>query len=136
MNKPDRNKTISVSMLMILTFSSWAAERDSLLDQYVSQGAGQFSAEQGQKLWEQSVDGNAPFTTRSCTNCHSQNVKNSGKHIRTKKIIKPMAPSANPSSLSKTKKIEKWFTRNCKWTFGRVCTPQEKGDIITYLQSQ
>jgi mono/diheme cytochrome c family protein len=136
MNEPARNKMILASMLMILAFSSWATDRDSLLEQYSSQGTGQFSAERGQKIWEQSVDGKAPFTLRSCTSCHGKNVKNSGEHLRTKKMINPMALSTNPSSLSKRKNIEKWFKRNCKWTFGRVCSPQEKGDIITYLQAQ
>lgn len=136
MKKSDRTKVILISMLMVLTFSSWATERDSLLEQYSSEGAVRFSAEGGQKIWEQSVVGNAPFTERSCTLCHGKNVKNTGEHVRTKKMIKPMAPSTNPSSLSQRNKIEKWFKRNCKWTFGRVCSSQEKGDIITYLQTQ
>ncbi|MBT5634001.1 MAG: DUF1924 domain-containing protein, partial [Gammaproteobacteria bacterium] len=32
------------------------------------------------------------------------------------------------------KKVEKWFKRNCKWTFSRPCSPQEKGDILTFIQ--
>lgn len=136
MNNLNYSNTIIISLLMAITFSSSATERATLLDKYRDQGASQFSAERGQQLWEQPNDGSAPFTTRSCTTCHSQDVKQSGQHIRTKKTIKPMALSANPESLSNTKKVEKWFTRNCKWTLGRVCTPQEKGDIVTYLQSQ
>jgi len=33
-------------------------------------------------------------------------------------------------------KTEKWFLRNCKWTMGRTCTAQEKGDFLAYFQSQ
>ena len=32
--------------------------------------------------------------------------------------------------------IEKWFTRNCKWTLGRECTPQEKGDFLLMIRSK
>ncbi|WP_250655888.1 DUF1924 domain-containing protein [Alkalimarinus coralli] len=135
LNFTHRN-TILISLLMAITLNSSATERATLLEKYSDQGVSQFSAERGQQLWEQPNDGTAPFTTRSCTTCHSQDVKQRGQHIRTKKAINPMALSVNPASLSSTKKVEKWFTRNCKWTLGRVCTPQEKGDIITYLQSQ
>lgn len=46
-----------------------------------------------------------------------------------------MSPAVNPKRLSDPKKIEKWFLRNCKWTLGRECTPQEKGDYLTYLRN-
>ena len=136
MNKPTFNKTVLAGFLILLSSGSWGNERDALLEQYSQQGSTIFSAERGQKLWEQSVDGKAPFTSRSCTSCHSQKIKNNGQHIKTKKQIDPMATSVNPSRLTKTKKIEKWFKRNCKWTFGRECSIQEKGDIITYLESR
>ncbi len=47
-----------------------------------------------------------------------------------------MAVSVNATRLSDPKKVEKWFLRNCKWTFGRECTPQEKGDFIDYMTSR
>ena len=40
---------------------------------------------------------------RDCTLCHGTDLKKSGKHIKT------------------------------KWTFGRECTNQEKGDLLMYL---
>ena len=47
-----------------------------------------------------------------------------------------MAPSVNPKRLTDRTKIEKWFVRNCKWTFGRECTPQEKGDLLSFISSR
>jgi hypothetical protein len=47
-----------------------------------------------------------------------------------------MAPSVNPQRLTDARKIEKWFKRNCEWTWGRACTIQEKGDILRFLQQQ
>lgn len=108
---------------------------DKLLQQYRNAGAGPFSAERGQRFWQESVrtvDGRE----RRCTTCHTTNLRARGKHVRTGKAIAPMAPSMNPKRLQKAKKIEKWFRRNCKWTLGRPCTPQEKGDLLRYLESQ
>ncbi|MFK5970948.1 MAG: DUF1924 domain-containing protein [Candidatus Marithrix sp.] len=31
--------------------------------------------------------------------------------------------------------IRKWFKRNCKWTLGRECNAQEKGDILKFIQT-
>jgi len=29
--------------------------------------------------------------------------------------------------------VEKWFRFNCTYLLGRDCTPQEKGDLISWL---
>ena len=43
-----------------------------------------------------------------------------------------MAPSVNPKRFTDLKKVEKWFRRNCKWTWGRECNAQEKADILQW----
>ncbi|MEG7525318.1 MAG: DUF1924 domain-containing protein [Chromatiales bacterium] len=58
------------------------------------------------------------------------------QHIRTGKVIEPLAPSVNPKRFTDQRKVEKWFIRNCKWTLGRECSSQEKGDLLVYLLSQ
>jgi hypothetical protein len=91
------------------------------------------SAQRGEELW------NREFTLsaqpRSCATCHTSDPRLSGKHIRTRKLIKPMAPSVNPGRFTNQRKIDKWFKRNCKWTLGRVCTAQEKGDVLEFLKT-
>ncbi len=115
--------------------AAWGADAvGDLQARYRSEGAGPFSAATGETLWKRKVD-NAGGT-RSCTSCHGTDLRQPGRHARTGKTIKPMAPSANPARLSDAAKIEKWFTRNCKWTLGRACTPQEKGDVLSFLKSQ
>jgi hypothetical protein len=47
-----------------------------------------------------------------------------------------MAPSVNAERLTEAKKMDKWFLRNCKWTLGRACTAQEKGDVLMWLRDQ
>ena len=70
--------------------------------------------------------------TPSCTSCHTSNPVNAGQ-TRAGKAIEPMAVSASPGRFTDFAKTEKWFTRNCKTVLGRECTPQEKGDFITYM---
>lgn len=107
----------------------------SLLTGYQSEGAGNFSAERGKTMWNEphaQPDGSG---TVSCASCHGSDLTKTGEHMKTGKLIEAMAPSVNPERLTDPAKIEKWFLRNCKGTFGRECTAQEKGDFLTYIQS-
>jgi len=69
----------------------------------------------------------------SCVSCHTENPAAQGKHANTGKAILPLAPSANAQRFSDPAKVEKWFKRNCNDVLGRICTAQEKGDVLTYL---
>ncbi len=92
------------------------------------------AAERGKNFWNQKHSA-ASAQARSCASCHTANPRQTGKHVRTGKQIKPMAPSVNPSRFSDPEKTAKWFKRNCKWTLGRECTMQEKDDFTRYLKS-
>ena len=129
---------LTMSCLLGFTLTSTAAENavSGLLKQYQNEGVNQFNAEKGKQLWQQKHLNSKKQKQRSCQDCHGHDLSQNGKHVRTGKLIKPMAPSANPKRLSDSKKIEKWFKRNCKWTFGRICTPQEKAHFLTFLQGQ
>ena len=69
----------------------------------------------------------------SCASCHTENPAVQGKHAKTSKVIQPLAPSANAERFTDMAKVEKWFKRNCNDVLSRACTPQEKGDVLTYL---
>lgn len=69
----------------------------------------------------------------NCTVCHSKNLKADGKHVITDKRIAPLSPAANPERFTSTKKVEKWFKRNCKEVVGRECTAAEKADFIQFV---
>lgn len=122
-------------LLIILLIPSLPAEAimlDNLYKQYSLQGETAFNPVRGKQLWESkniAEDGKV----RQCSTCHGDDLSKSGRHVKTKKIIEPMAQSINPERFTELKKIEKWFKRNCKWTVGRECTDQEKGDLIKYL---
>ena len=107
---------------------------DELLSEYRQQGASKFSAVTGKRFWNQTVRPNGASSERSCASCHTADVRQAGQHAVTGKEIKPLAPSVMSKRLTNPSKMRKWLKRNCEWTRGRECTPQEKGDVLTYLQ--
>ncbi len=111
------------------------ATLDGLLKNYATQGADAPEATRGEKLWTKTYPGKGEFKDRSCSTCHGRNLTQVGKHVRTGKAIEPMSPAVNPERLTDKAKIEKWFKRNCKWTLGRECTPQEKADFLLHIDS-
>jgi hypothetical protein len=87
-----------------------------------------FSPARGEEFFKQ-THGNE----LSCSSCHTGNPAAAGKHAKTGKAIRPLAPAANAERFTDTAKVEKWFKRNCNDVLDRVCTPQEKGDVLAYL---
>lgn len=69
----------------------------------------------------------------SCASCHTENPATPGKHAKTGKVIQPFAPAANADRFTNPRKVAKWFKRNCNDVLDRICSPQEKGDVLTYL---
>lgn len=122
--------------LILLPATAMAAPVDELLQQYQQQGASAPSAAAGKQLWEQPFTDPKSGKTRQCSTCHGSDLSQKGKHVRTGKTIDPLAVSANPQSLTDKKKIKKWLKRNCKWTIGRECTPQEKANVLTFISQQ
>jgi hypothetical protein len=115
--------------------SSYAAVVDDMLKEYQLQGASNFAASRGEELWHKKFpDPENPGKTQTCGTCHGDDLKQKGKHATTNKVIDPMAPTVNKDRLTDPKFIEKWFKRNCKSVLGRECTPQEKGDVLSYLR--
>ncbi len=107
---------------------------DGLLAQYRAQGAADFDAARGKAFWESQHMQPKLGRMVSCASCHTGDLARAGRHLRTGKRIEPMSPAVNPERLTDATKIEKWFRRNCRWTLGRVCTPQEKGDVLMFIE--
>ncbi len=128
--------TLIATLVLCVTFQVQADPVNTLQSEYIAAGAGPFSAASGEKMWTEKHLHAKSGKERSCSTCHTTNLKNKGKHAKTGKVIEPMAVSANAERLTKVKFINKWFKRNCKWTLGRVCTAQEKGDFLEYLKTQ
>lgn len=125
-------------MLLSAALAAGAAQADTvsdLLAEYTRAGAGPFTVAAGEAEWRSMRPGE-DGQPRGCTSCHTQDLRQPGRHVVTGKVIEPLAPSVNAKRLTDRREIEKWLTRNCKWTLGRECTPQEKGDFLSFLVTQ
>lgn len=109
---------------------------NDLLRQYEAAGASKFSAREAEQFWVKPVLDKKSGEARKCSQCHGEDHRRSGKHATTGKVIDPLAPSVNPKRLTDIEHIEKWFSRNCRWTLGRDCTPQEKGNVLMMLRDK
>ena len=130
----------TVALLAVLPAARAAGPQDAVMAaleaaaKSADAGLKGFSADAGKALFMASHAGGKPDTP-SCTTCHTKDPSQPGM-TRASKVIDPMAVSANPQRFTELEKVEKWFGRNCNSVFGRDCTPQEKGDVATWLISQ
>jgi hypothetical protein len=131
-------KTLVILISSITALMGTSVRADTvqqMLSELAAGGAGPFTAAAGRDLWvrEYPTQGDAK---RSCTTCHTADLRSQGRHAVTGKPIGAMAPSVDPQRLSDRREIEKWLRRNCKWTRGRECSAQESGDLLMYLRAQ
>lgn len=93
-----------------------------------------FSANEGLKLFTATRMHSKKKESRSCTTCHTKDPSRVGK-TKVGKKIDPLSPAVTVKRFTDPKKVKKWFRRNCKWVLERECTPEEKGNYITYMMS-
>jgi Domain of unknown function (DUF1924) len=114
-----------------------------------------FSAERGRAFYmkQHPVEGNGMLSCSSCHHadptkatqahvdqvpcraCHILFSRQPESHRPTKREIAPFAPAANPNRFTNEWRVEYWFDYNCRLLLERVCTPVEKGDLITWLMT-
>lgn len=134
--------TFKVSALMMLAVAglmsqpAWSLTANEAMDAFKNDAKQANPSFQGFSA----VRGESFFKTKhggewSCASCHTENPAVLGKHAKTSKDIQPLAPSANIERFTDEAKVAKWFKRNCKDVLDRVCTPQEKGDVLAYLMT-
>jgi hypothetical protein len=116
-------------VLMCLTFTVSAVTPQDLLKSYEVQ-SGKASSVRGEQFF------NAKHGKEwSCASCHDNPPNHDTKQIVTGKVIKPLAPSANPTRFTDDAKVEKWFKRNCNDVLGKDCSAQEKADVLSWLMT-
>lgn len=124
------------AMASLATFASTAATPASLQRDYAieaartSPGFRGFSTERGRRFFADAHGGDW-----RCTSCHTADPTRAGKHAVTGRVLRPLAPSANPARFADAAKVEKWFRRNCRDVLDRECTALEKGDVLAWLVS-
>lgn len=132
-------KTIAAASALLVWCATPASANEvvsGLLTQYEKQGASRFAAASAESMWNRPFPETKSGEKRRCSQCHLEDLRRPGKHAVTGKMIEPLAPSANAKRLTDPEHIEKWFLRNCKWTIGRECTAQEKGDFLVMLRGK
>ncbi len=121
-------------LLLIVLASSTVLAKPVDFDQlYQSWSAGKIalgSAEKGRELWNYEL-----IPGKSCASCHGDDLSQTGSHVKTNKLIKPLSPRTNSKRLTKARKINKWLKRNCKFTYKRECTPEEKVSFIEFIRN-
>ena len=117
-------------------FAAQAETPQNFLDGYAQEAKAQnpgfkgFSAKAGEAFYKNKHGGDW-----SCSSCHTDSPAAEGKHTVTGKLIQPLSPNANPARFTDAAKVNKWFKRNCNDVLKRECTPEEKGNLLTYLLS-
>ncbi len=129
-------RPITIACIGLLSASLASAGPNELLQSWKGAAKAQsptftgFSAERGRALYFSKP------ADWSCSTCHTSDPRSVGRHVVTKKDIKPFSPVANPARFTDEAKVEKWFRRNCRDVLQRECTPAEKGDVLTFLLSE
>ncbi|MFQ5901430.1 MAG: DUF1924 domain-containing protein [Thermodesulfobacteriota bacterium] len=124
----------------LYAFSRLNGPMQELLNSYADQVKAEkpdfqgFSVAKGKRLFYSTRIHSKKKKERSCTTCHTKDPGKSGRTTVGKKI-EPVSPAINKKRFTDPKKVEKWFRRNCKWVLERECTPEEKGDYITFMMS-
>ena len=133
-----KQRLVSLTALLLATTAtlSYAESPQQFLDVYAQEAKAQnpafkgFSAKAGETFYKNKHGGEW-----SCSSCHTDSPITEGKHAVTGKVIQPLSPTANPARFTDATKVNKWFKRNCNDVLKRECTPEEKGNLLTYLLS-
>lgn len=131
----------AIACLISLTAVAGDVRTDAILDDYGAQARAAdasfsgFSSQRGEKLFRTKWAG-GDARTPSCTACHTDDPRGSGRNAKTGREIGPVAVSANPKRFTDRGEVEKQFRRDCKSVLGRECTPLEKGDYVTFMVGQ
>ena len=135
-----KNRLLLAVTLALASVTAVAAPRDDLLAGYAAAAkktdpafAG-FSATRGEAFHRNSFAG-GKAATPTCTSCHAKDPRTAGQ-TPAGKAIDPLAVSVSPGRYTDPAKVEKWFKRNCNEVLGRECTPQEKGDWLSFMLSR
>lgn len=132
--------TTATLVALLLPLAGTAAPSTELLNRYAaaardaSPSFSGFSAARGEKLYFARSSGGKPETP-ACASCHGEDPRGAGR-TPTGKAIDAVAISVSPTRYADPVKVEKWFKRNCNEVLGRECTPQEKGDWLSFMLSQ
>ena len=113
---PRRSTMKKMLLLFTLTFAQpiWAETPAQLIANYSAEAGAGFVADVARGKAFASRNWGVSEKLASCTACHTDNLRNPGRHAVTGKTIEPLSPAANPERFSDPAKVEKWFRRKAR----------------------
>lgn len=123
-------RTLAIAALLFAATAQAETPRD-FLTRFEKEAGGTASAERGARFFTGKQGGEW-----SCASCHTERPTQAGRHAKTDKSITPLAPAANAERFTDAAKVDKWFRRNCNDTLNRICSAQEKADVMAWLLAQ
>ena len=120
-------RTLTIAALLFAANAQAETPRD-FLTRFEKEASAAASAERGARFFASKQGGEW-----SCASCHTEKPTQAGRHARTDKPITPLAPVANAERFTDAAKVDKWFRRNCNDTANRLCSAQEKADVMAWL---
>ena len=121
---------IFVIAAALFASNTFAETPRDFLTRFEKESGAPASAERGARFFAAKQGGEW-----SCASCHTERPTQTGRHAKTDKAITPLAPAANVERFTDAAKVDKWFRRNCNDTLNRVCSAQEKADVMAWLLS-
>ncbi len=119
--------SLIIAALFIAASAQAETPRD-FLTRFEKEAGSPASAERGARFFTAKQGGEW-----SCASCHTDKPTQAGRHAKTDKPITPLAPAANAERFTDAAKVDKWFRRNCNDTVNRLCSAQEKADVMAWL---
>lgn len=123
-------RTFAIAALLFATVAQAETPRD-FLTRFEKEAGAAASAERGARFFTSKQGGEW-----SCSSCHTERPTQAGRHAKTDKPIAALAPTANAERFTDAAKVDKWFRRNCNDTLNRLCSAQEKADVMAWLLAQ
>ena len=120
-------KLFIIAALLAATGAQAETPRD-FLTRFEKEAGVAASAERGARFFNTRQGGEW-----SCASCHTDKPTQAGRHAKTDKPITALAPAANAERFTDAAKVDKWFRRNCNDTVNRLCSAQEKADVMAWL---
>ncbi|MDH5720675.1 MAG: DUF1924 domain-containing protein [Spirochaetia bacterium] len=128
-------KIFSLICLILFSVEIYASVAQTLLEKFEKETGKTFSAEKGKEFFEQKN----PKTGMACVSCHNRNIKKPGKQEVLFGLfdieVPALSVSANKKVFQSTKKVLKELDNYCEKVRERVCTSEEKGNLIMYFIS-
>ena len=120
-------RTLAIAALLFSATAQAETPRD-FLTRFEKEAGSPASADRGARFFTAKQGGEW-----SCASCHTERPTQTGRHAKTDKAITPLAPAANAERFTDAAKVDKWFRRNCNDTANRLCSAQEKADVMAWL---